>query len=92
MAYVRVGRRKQADLCAFEQIIPTSFLEGPLTSANPYVICHLSSQHVVTGCGQGLHLGLVLINEELTAVPCVTWLRLSPRSASMEMQWGCWWV
>lgn len=79
MAYVREGGRKQADLYAFEQIIPTTFLEGPLTSANPYIICHLFSKHVITGCGQCLHLRLVLVDEELTAIPCVTWLRLSPR-------------
>lgn len=44
----------------------------------------LSSNHVVTGCGWVLHSGFVLINEELTQIPCVTCPRLSLRFLTCE--------
>lgn len=66
-------RGEEVDLYSLQQIIITSFLRDPLTSANLYVICPLFSKHVVTGCVQSLHWGFVLFNEDLAQIPCGTW-------------------
>ena len=90
MAYVRKGGEKMLIYMLLNKSYPHLSgmnLGGPLTSASPYVMCPLALKRVVTGCGQGLYLGWVLINEELTPIPCVNWWRLNPQvSETVKLQ------